>query len=346
MKAAVLQQHGPDGLFLRDVAVPARRPGEVLLRVHAAGLNRVDLYMRDNGAGITHTLPQTMGVEAAGVIVEADPHSALKPGQKAVLYSNAFCGVCRYCLAGDQPLCLRASIMGEHRDGGFAEYAVAPERCVMPLPDHFDLVDASVLQAAYVTAWRMLFGKRAIRPGETVLVVGIGGGVAVACLQLARYAGARVLVTSSSDEKLERARALGASGGVNYKREKVARRILEMTGGEGVDMVIDSVGEASWDDSLRSLRRGGRLVTCGATTGSNPGADIQRLFIRQLEVYGSTGGSLEEMRELIALVANGGIKPVIDQCFALDEVHGAFDRLQNGEQFGKVVITMPDAAVP
>ncbi len=346
MKAAILQQRGREGLRLRDVPVPARHPGEVLLRVHAAGLNRVDLYMRDNGAGITHSLPQTMGVEAAGVVVEADAHSPLKPGQKALLYSSAFCGVCRYCLAGDQPLCLHTSIMGEHRDGGFAEYAVAPERCLMPLPEHFDLVDASVLQAAYVTAWRMLFGKRALRPGETVLIVGIGGGVAVACLQLARHAGARVLVTSSSDEKLERARALGASGGVNYKREKVARRILELTNGEGVDMVIDSVGEASWDDSLRSLRRGGRLVTCGATTGSNPGADIQRLFIRQLEVYGSTGGSLEEMRELIALVASGAIKPVIDRRFALDEVRDAFDHLQNGEQFGKVVITMPEAGAP
>lgn len=340
MKAAVLQQRGRDGLFVREAPMPVRREGEVLLRVHAAGLNRVDLYMRDNGSGITHDLPQTLGVEAAGVIVEADADGGLKAGQKAVVYSNAFCGTCRYCLAGDQPLCLRAKIMGEHRNGGFAEYVAMPARCVLPLPDHVDLVDAGALLAAYLTAWRMLFGKRALRPGETLLIVGVGGGVAVACLQLALHAGARVLVTSSSDEKIERALSLGAAAGVNYRREKVAKRILELTHGEGVDMVIDSVGEASWDDSLRSLRRGGRLVTCGATTGSNPSADLQRLFIRQLEVYGSTGGSMEECRQLLARFAAGSIKPVIDRRYTLDELPAAFDRLEHGEQFGKIVITM------
>ncbi|MGJ7509572.1 zinc-binding dehydrogenase [Variovorax sp. GT1P44] len=340
MKAAVLQQRGRDGLFVREAPMPIRRDGEVLLRVHAAGLNRVDLYMRDNGSGITHDLPQTLGVEAAGVVVEADADSGLAAGQKAVVFSNAFCGTCRYCLAGDQPLCLRANIMGEHRDGGFAEYVAMPARCVLPLPEHVDLVEAGALLAAYLTAWRMLFGKRALRPGETVLVVGVGGGVAVACLQLAVQAGARVLVTSSSDEKIERALALGAAAGVNYRREKVAKRILALTHGEGVDMVIDSVGEASWDDSLRSLRRGGRLVTCGATTGSNPSADLQRLFIRQLEVYGSTGGSIEECRQLLALFGAGSIRPVIDRRYTLDELPAAFDRLANGEQFGKIVITM------
>ena len=340
MKAAVLEKRGRDGLVLRDVTMPVRRSGEVLLRVHAAGLNRVDLYMRDNGAGITHRLPQTLGVEAAGVVVEADADSGLHPGAKAVVYANAFCGACRYCLAGDQPLCLRAQIMGEHRDGGFAEFVVMPQRCVLPLPDDADLLGAGALLAAYLTAWRMLFGKRALRPDETVLVAGIGGGVAVACLQLARHAGARVIVTSSSDDKLARAAALGAAGGIHYRREKVAARVMEMTGGAGVDMVIDSSGAASWDDSLRSLRRGGRLVTCGATTGSNPPADLQRIFIRQLEVYGSTGGSIEECRRLIALFAAGAIKPVIDQRFALDELTVAFDRLQRGEQFGKLVVTM------
>ena len=310
------------------------------MRVHAAGLNRVDLYMRDNGGGITHTLPLTLGVEAAGVVVEADVDSGLKPGQKAVLYSNAFCERCRYCLAGDQPLCVQARLMGEHRDGGFAEYVTMPSRCFFPLPESADLVEAGALMVAYLTAWRMLFGKRALRPGETVLVVGVGGGVAVAALQLALHAGARVLVTSSSDQKIERALALGAHGGVNYRTEKVAQRVLALTSGEGVDLVIDSVGEASWGDSLRSLRRGGRLVTCGATTGGNPPAEIQRLFIRQLEIYGSTGGSMEEFRQVVALFASGDLKPVIDRRYPLDDVHVAFDRLERGEQFGKVVLTI------
>jgi NADPH:quinone reductase-like Zn-dependent oxidoreductase len=340
MKAAVLEQRGRPGMVLRDIPMPIRQPGEVLLRVHAAGLNRVDLYMRDNGAGITHALPQTLGVEAAGVVAEADADSGLKVGQQAVIFSNAFCGTCRYCLAGDQPLCLRAHIMGEHRNGSFAEYVTMPARCVLPLPESIDLVDAGVMLTAHATAWRMLFGKRALRPGETALVVGVGGGVAVACVQLAVHAGARVIVTSSSDQKLERAKALGASDGINYRTEKVAKRVMELTQGEGVDMVLDSSGAASWDDSLRSLRRGGRLVTCGATTGSNPGADLQRIFIRQLEVYGSTGASIEECRQLIALFATGAIKPVIDQRFALEDFAAAFDRLERGDQFGKLVLTM------
>ena len=303
MKAAVLQTRGRAGLAVQEHPRPVPRPGEALLRIHAAGLNRVDLYMRDNGAGITHDLPLVLGVECAGVVAEADPASSLKVGQKAVLYSNAFCGHCRYCLAGDQPLCLRSRIMGEHRDGTFADYIAMPSECFFTLPDDTDLVAAGALMVCHLTAWRMLFGKRALRPGETVLIVGIGGGVAVAALQLALRAGARVLVTSSSDAKIARALALGASAGVNYRTEKVAQRVLALTGGEGVDMVIDSVGEASWADSLRALRRGGRLVTCGATTGGNPSADLQRMFIRQLEVYGSTGGSIEEFRQLVATMA-------------------------------------------
>ena len=340
MKAALLESRGRAGLTVRDFPRPVPAPGEALLRIHAAGLNRVDLYMRDNGAGITHDLPLVLGVECAGVVAEAEPTSGLRVGQKAVLYSSAFCGRCRYCLAGDQPLCLRTRIMGEHRHGSFAEYIAMPSQCFFPLPDDADLVAAGALMVGHLTAWRMLFGKRALKPGETVLIVGIGGGVAVAALQLALRAGARVLVTSSSDAKIARALALGASAGVNYRSEKVAQRVLALTDGEGVDMVIDSVGQASWADSLRSLRRGGRLVTCGATTGSDPSAEIQRLFIRQLEVYGSTGGSIEEFRQLVALFARGEIQPLIDRRYTLDEIDAAFETLHRGEQFGKLVVTM------
>lgn len=340
MKAAVLQRRGREGLSLREHPVPVPRAGEALLRIHAAGLNRVDLYMRDSGAGITHSLPLVLGVEAAGIVAQAPPDSGLRAGQKAVLYSNAFCGRCRYCLAGEQPLCLRANIMGEHRDGTFAEYIAMPASCFFPLPDDADLVAAGALMVGHLTAWRMLFGKRALRAGETVLIAGIGGGVAMAALQLALLAGARVLVTSSSDEKIARAVALGASAGVNYRTGKVAEQVLALTGGEGVDMVVDSVGRASWQDSLRALRRGGRLVTCGATTGGDPPADIQRLFIRQLEVYGSTGGSIEEFRQLVALFARGAIAPAIDRRFPLERIDDALQTLANGEQFGKLVVTM------
>ena len=221
-------------------------------------------------------------------------------------------------------------ILGEHRHGAFAEYVAMPSHCFFRLPDDADLTHAGLLMTAYLTAWRMLFGKKTLRPGESVLVVGIGGGVAVACLQLARMIGARVLVTSSSDEKIARAVALGAEGGVNYRKDRVSKAILEMTRGAGVDMVIDSVGEASWGESLRSLRRGGRLITCGATTGSNPPSEIQRLFIRQLEIYGSTGGSIGEFRELLDVFGRDLLAPVIDSTFAMRDIRAAFDRLSAG----------------
>jgi NADPH:quinone reductase-like Zn-dependent oxidoreductase len=306
-----------------------------VLKVAASSLNRVDLYMRDNGAGITHTLPQVMGVEAAGEIVHAEPGSGLKPGMKAVLFSEDYCGRCRYCLGGDQPLCENVKIMGEHRHGGFADYIAMPSRCFMPLPDDAGLAAAGALMTGHLTAWRMLFGKKTLQPGESVLIVGIGGGVAVACLQLAKLAGARVFVTSSSDAKIERAIAMGASGGVNYQRDRVSNAILQMSDG-GVDMVIDSVGEASWGESLRSLRRGGRLVTCGATTGSNPPADLQRLFIRQLEIYGSTGGSVGEFHQLLDVFNRGLVKPVVDATFEMADIRSAFEHLASGAQFGKI----------
>jgi NADPH:quinone reductase-like Zn-dependent oxidoreductase len=339
MKAAVLNRRGRDGLTWQDFPDPVPKQGESIVKVTAASLNRVDLYMRDNGAGITHTLPQVLGVEAAGEIVETGPGSGLRKGAKAIMYSVAFCGKCRYCEAGDQPLCVDARLMGEHRDGGFAEYVAMPDRCIFQLPDEADLVSAGALMVGHLTAWRMIFGKRALQPGESVLIVGIGGGVAVACLQLAQLVGARVYVTSSSDEKIARAISMGASGGVNYSKGPVARAVLEMSGG-GVDMVIDSVGEASWSESLKSLRRGGRIVTCGATTGSNPSADLQRLFIRQLEVYGSTGGSVGEFRQLLDVFNRGLTKPVIDSSFAMSDIGTAFDRLSAGSQFGKISLKL------
>lgn len=337
MKAAVLEKRGADGVSWRDFPDPERKPGESVMRVISSSVNRVDLYMRDSGVGITHTLPQVMGVEAAGEIVETGPGSELRVGMKTILFSEVFCGKCRYCLAGDQTLCERVEIMGEHRNGGFADYVAMPDEAFFPLADDVDMQAAGVLMTGHLTAWRMLFGKKSLRPGESVLIVGIGGGVAVACLQLAKLVGARVFVTSSSDEKIARAIALGADGGVNYLKERVSPAILDMSGG-GVDMVIDSVGEASWGESLRSLRRGGRLVTCGATTGSHPSADLQRVFIRQLEIYGSTGGSMGEFRELLDVFNRGLIKPVIDRTFQMADIGGAFERLSAGAQFGKISV--------
>ena len=340
MKAVVLAQRGKDGLRVGEIAEPRPAPDEAVMKVKAGAINRVDLYMRDSGAGISHQLPLILGVDGAGEIVEAPKGSALKPGDPVILYPMAYCGACRACRAGDQPNCVKFNIAGETRHGTFADYVAMPEKCFLAKPEGLSWQAAATLPVAYLTAWRMMFGKEPLRPAETVLIMGIGGGVSSACLQMARMIGARTIVTSSSRDKLKWAAELGADAGIDYSAEKVASRVMEITAGAGVDMVIDSVGEASWGDSLRSLRRGGRLVTCGATTGGHPSADIQRLFVRQLAVYGSTMGSLEEFRQLIEVAARGKIVPLIEKAYALDDIALGFERMERGEQRGKLVVDL------
>jgi NADPH:quinone reductase-like Zn-dependent oxidoreductase len=215
-----------------------------------------------------------------------------------------------------------------------------PEHCFVPKPDNLSWEAAAALPVAYLTAWRMLFGRNPLQSAETVLIVGIGGGVAAACLQMAKMVGAQTIVTSSSDKKLEWASGLGADFGINYNTDRVAKQVIALTGGEGVDMVVDTVGEASWGDSLRSLRRGGRLVTCGATTGGHPSADIQRLFSKQLAIYGSTTGSLEEFRQLIEATRRGLIQPLIDRQYPLAKLPEGLERMERAEQRGKLVVNV------
>ena len=338
MKAAVLTQRGHEGLKVEQFEDPKPAPGEAVMKVHAASINHVDLYMRDSGAGISHELPLVLGVDGAGEIVEAPQGSRLKPGDQVVLYPMASCGRCRACEAGDQPNCSRFSISGETRHGSFAEFIAMPEHCFVPKPDNLSFQSAAALPVAYLTAWRMMFGKAPLQSAESVLIVGVGGGVAAACLQMAKMIGARTIVTSSSEEKLAWAANLGADYGINYETDKVARQVMDITGGEGVDMVIDSVGESSWGESLRSLCRGGRLVTCGATTGGHPSADIQRLFAKQLAIYGSTMGSLEEFRQLLEASRRKLIRPLIDTVFPLDDLTLGLDRLERAAQQGKLVV--------
>ncbi len=326
MRAAVLTQRGKAGLAVTDCAEPVPAAGEAVMKVHAASINHVDLYMRDSGAGISHELPLILGVDGAGEIVDAPVGSHLKPGDPVVLYPMASCST--------------FSISGETRHGSFAELIAMPEHCFVSKPDNLSWEAAATLPVAYLTAWRMLFSRDPLQSAETVLIVGIGGGVAAACLQMAKMVGAQTIVTSSSDKKLEWASGLGADFGINYNTDRVAKQVIALTGGEGVDMVVDTVGEASWGDSLRSLRRGGRLVTCGATTGGHPSADIQRLFSKQLAIYGSTTGSLEEFRQLIEATRRGLIQPLIDRQYPLAELAEGLERMERGEQRGKLVVNV------
>ena len=342
MKAAYLEGHGGNEVVrVGERPLPARGHGDVRLRLHAATLNRVDLYMRDSGAGITHRLPQIMGVDGAGVIDEVDAdETQLEVGQRALLHPGVACGRCEFCLRGDDVLCARMQILGEQRDGSFAQYVSVPARNVLPLPGGWSFAEGAALGVNHLTAWRMLVTQAQIEPWETVLIFGIGGGVSLAGLQLAKALGARAIVTSRHAGKLERARALGADHAIDSSREDVAKAALAATGGRGVDVVFENVGEAAWPAALKSLVRGGRLVTCGATSGDQPGADLRRLFIRQLKVLGSTMGTVAELHDLLAFCQRHDIRPVIEQSFALDDVHAALNRLESGEQFGKIALVM------
>ncbi len=341
MKAFVLKERGREGCAFAEANRPEPGAGEVLVRMLAASLNRVDIYMRDNGAGITHTLPQIMGIDGVGEIVSAPEGSPLTKGTRVILYPYEFCGECHYCLAGDQPLCVEAKIVGEHRNGTLGEYVVMQEHSVIPVSPDTDPLEGAAIGVAYLTAWRMVFGKTPLQPGQTVLVQGAGGGVSFAAAQLALMVGARVIVTTSGEDKLERCRKADFHA-LDYKDKDVLRAIMKLTKGEGADLVVDNVGEATWPLTMRSVRRGGHVVTCGATTGSQPGADLQRLFIRQISVHGSTMGSLAEFENLVSCFERGLFKVPIDATFPLSETAAALDRLEAPDRFGKVVVHIAD----
>jgi NADPH:quinone reductase-like Zn-dependent oxidoreductase len=346
MKAALITGHGGNEVVeFRACERPVRKAGEVLVRLQAATLNQVDLYMRNSGAGITHRLPQIMGLDGAGLVAEVDEaETLLSPGQRVVLHPGVACGRCEFCLRGESSLCLKIQYLGEHRDGTFAQWISLPARNVFPMPSSLNFVQAAALGVNHLTAWRMLVTKASLKPWETVLVFGIGGGVSLAALQLAKAMGAKVVVTSREDRKLERALAMGADHGINGRTQDVAKAVMSLTAGRGVDVVIENVGEAVWPSAMKSLVRGGRLVTCGATSGDQPGADLRRIFIRQLQILGSTSGDLSEFGDLLAFVERHGIVPVIDSEFPLDRVHEALSRLESGQQFGKIALDLqPDA---
>lgn len=340
MRAAWITGHGGNEVVtVGECPPPTRAAGHVLVRVRAATVNRVDLYMRDSGAGITHRLPQIMGLDGAGTVeaVDADEHR-LKPGQRVVLHPGIVCGRCEFCLRGDGVLCTDMSLLGEHRDGTFAQYVSVPSCNAFPMPEGLSFAEAAALGVNHLTAWRMLFTRARLEPWETVLIFGIGGGVSLAALQLAKLVGARAIVTSRDDEKLERARVMGADHTINGQREDVVKSVMGATGGRGVDVVFENVGAAVWSAAMKSLVRGGRLVTCGATSGDQPPADLRRIFIRQLQIIGSTAGNFNEFSDLLGFVARTGLRPVIDSEHSLDQVRCALDRLESEAQFGKVAL--------
>ena len=330
---------GLDQLTVTSVPRPEiLAPDQVLVRIVAAAINRIDLFALKGLPKVKYTFPHVMGSDGAGVVeAVGDGVTGIQPGDRVMLNPGVACDRCEICRAGEQPLCRRYRLLGEHLEGTIAEFVVLPEVNVARFGDGLSWAQAAAYPLATLTAWRMLMTRARLRAGETALVWGIGGGVSLAAVQIAKLAGARVIATSSSDAKLEVAQRLGADEVLNHRTSDVARDVRNLTG-VGADVVVDSVGEQTWEASLRALRPGGRLVTCGATTGPHVSIDIRKLFWFQWSLLGSTMGNHREFAEIVALAERGHLRPVIDSVTPLADGVAAFRRMANGQQLGKLVI--------
>jgi NADPH:quinone reductase-like Zn-dependent oxidoreductase len=341
MKALSLA--APGGLKqLRVRELPTPRidsPDQVLVRVKAGALNHLDLFVADGLPGVNYSFPHVIGSDGAGTVHEVGSAvGEFRLGDRVMVNPTMSCGECPACGAGEEPLCTRLGVLGEHCSGTIAEYIVLPAGNLARIPGGMPWPEAAAFTLATLTAWRMLVTRARLEVGETVLIVGIGGGVALAALQIALLRGARTIVTSGSRTKLELARRIGADFTLQHHEDDVPAAVREITGGRGADVVVDNAGERSWQSSLRSLRRGGRLVVCGATTGPFVTLDLRRLFWHQWSLLGSTLGSRREYAEILDLAEKRRLWPIIDRVVPLDQSLAALERLQRGEQFGKLVI--------
>jgi NADPH:quinone reductase-like Zn-dependent oxidoreductase len=339
MRAAIFHENGgPEVLRIEDVPTPQPGPGEVLVRVKAAAMNHLDLWVR-RGLPIETTMPHIGGSDVAGVIADVgDGVDRARIGERVVINPSLFDGTCEWCRRGEESMCPRYRIMGEHTDGGFAEYVVAAGDHAYRIPDALRFEDAAALPIAYMTAWRAVQSRAQVRPGDDVLVLGASGGTALAAVQIARLAGGRVFAVTSGAENVERLRGLGAAFVYDREAEDWAKAVQRDTGGRGVDVVVEGPGAATWKGSLRSLANGGRLVTFGATTGPKVEIDIRALFWRQVSIVGTTMASVAEFEAMLQAVFSGALAPIVDTVLPLDEIRAAHERLEAGGQFGKIVL--------
>jgi NADPH:quinone reductase-like Zn-dependent oxidoreductase len=341
MRALTLVAHGGlEQLRVQELPEPAiKSPNQVLVRVQAAALNRLDLLVAAGLPGSNLEFPHVVGSDGAGLVEEVgESVRQLRKGDPVMVNPTLSCGDCPACVEGEHSLCGRLRVVGEHCAGTAAEYVVVPAENLAPVPTAMPWPQAAAFSLATLTAWRMLVTRARLEAGETLLIWGIGGGVALAALQIAKLIGARTIVTSGSDDKLELARGLGADVALNHRNADVVAEVRKHTGGHGADVVVDSAGEQTWSDSLRAMKRGGRLVVCGATTGPMVSLDLRRLFWHQWNILGSTLGNRQEYGEIVRHAAQGRLWPVVDRVVPLAGAIAAFERLQRGEQLGKLVI--------
>ena len=341
MKAARFHQHGgPEALGYEDAPVPSPGPGEVLVRVKACALNHLDIWVRQGIPALQVPLPHIGGCDAAGLVEQVDDTcTGLKPGDRVFVAPGLSCWRCEFCLSGRDNLCVSYRILGAQVDGGMAEFVKVPEINVIPIPGALSFEQAAAFPLTAVTAWHMLFGLAKLQPAEDVLILGAGSGVGSMAVQMARAAGARVLTTVGSEDKVEKARALGAEVVMYHARDDIAERVLRATDGRGVDVVIEHIGPATWEQSLKSLAKGGRLITCGATSGPEVKVDLRVLYMRQTTVIGSIMGTRDELLAAAKWMGEGRIKAVIDSVLPLKEARAAHERMLDRKLFGKIVLT-------
>jgi NADPH:quinone reductase-like Zn-dependent oxidoreductase len=340
VKAIVIRQHGgPEVLQYVDTADPEPGANEVVLRVRACALNHLDLWVRGGLPNVPIPLPHIPGSDIAGEIAKIGAGvTTVRVGQKVVLAPLVSCGKCHACVAGLDNRCRAATNLGYMIDGGCAEFVRAPEVNCLPYPGNLSFEEAAAIPLVFQTAWHMLVDRARLQAGQDVLVLGAGSGVGSAAIQIAKFFGARVITTAGSDAKLEKARQLGADFVINHKSQKIREEVRRITNKRGVDVVVEHVGTATWDDSLASLALAGRLVTCGNTTGYEAKVDLRFLFSRQLSLLGSYMGVKSELHTIIKLVSAGHLKPVVDRTFPLQDAAAAHAYLESGQQFGKVVL--------
>ena len=338
MKAVRIHQFGgPEVLTYEGIPDPQLRKDQVLVRVRACSLNHLDVWVRKGLPGVK--LPHVLGSDIAGEVAEVGEYlSGFKAGQRVLIAPMIFCGRCAKCVAGIQNQCREFAVPGNAVDGGNCELIAAPAANVIPIPDSLDFNQAASVPLVFVTAWHMLVGRAGIRPGQTVLVLGASSGVGIAAIQIAKLFHCRVITTAGDEAKLAKGRELGADCAINHYQQKISEEVRKITNKEGVDIVVEHVGAATWDESVRSLKTGGTLVTCGATTGPNVGVDLRHLFGRQLSLLGSYMGTMGELHEVLQHIFAGRLKPVVDRTFPLSELRAAHEYLEKSQMFGKIVV--------
>jgi NADPH:quinone reductase-like Zn-dependent oxidoreductase len=338
MKAVRIHQFGcPEVLIYEDVPDPQPRKDQVLVRVRACSVNHLDIWVRKGLPGVK--LPHILGSDIAGEIAEVGEYvSGFRVGQRVVVSPMHYCRHCEKCMAGQQNQCREFTVLGNAVDGGNCELFATTAENVIPIPDSLDFNQAASVPLVFVTAWHMLVGRAGVRPGQTVLVLGAGSGVGIAAIQIAKLFHCRVITTAGDEAKMAKGRELGADFAINHYKQKISDEVRKITNKEGVDIVVEHVGAATWDESLKSIKSGGTLVTCGATTGPNVGIDLRHLFARQLSLLGSYMGTMGELHEVLKHVFAGRLKPVLDRAFPLSEIRAAHEYMEKSQMFGKIVV--------